>query len=345
VVDSAEVLGGLRTGGLSQVHGILPPPPSGLAISPTSGPTAGGTHVTITGAGLTDAFSAKVGGNPITSFLVVDDTHITGVTAAHAAGATDVVVAGPGGSATDPGAFTFVAPYDPATNLSLTAWWQGDNYNPNVMGTATALGSVSLGTSGNSTQKATQGAGIGAPSVGASLNGHPTMSFNSANRTQLATANAASNYLNDHTWSAWALVDFSTASANSGVPYLNSLIIDTEGFFAVWSLGAYDNSGTPNFQAYETSAGNVVVNAGTYNAWHLLQARSDGSTIEFRLDSGSWGSHATSAIPTLANSVNIAAGAFMDALVAEIALADTKFNDATFDNIKSYINTRYGLSL
>ena len=78
------------------------------SVSPTSGPKAGGTSVTITGENFTNATSAIIGGNNITSFSVVSDTSITGVTAAASkAGVYSVSVVGPAGVGTLLNAFTF----------------------------------------------------------------------------------------------------------------------------------------------------------------------------------------------------------------------------------------------
>lgn len=49
-------------------------------VSPSSGPTAGGTNVTLTGTGFTGASSVTFGGVPATSFTVNSATQITAVT-------------------------------------------------------------------------------------------------------------------------------------------------------------------------------------------------------------------------------------------------------------------------
>ena len=62
------------------------------AISPTSGTTAGGTPVTITGTGFLAGATVSLGGTAATGVTVVSSTSITATTAAHAAGAVSVVV-------------------------------------------------------------------------------------------------------------------------------------------------------------------------------------------------------------------------------------------------------------
>jgi hypothetical protein len=78
-------------------------------INPTAGPIAGATSVTITGTGFTGTTTVTFDGIAATGFSVVSDTSITATTPAHAAGAVNVVVTTPGGTATGTGAYTYTA--------------------------------------------------------------------------------------------------------------------------------------------------------------------------------------------------------------------------------------------
>jgi hypothetical protein len=78
------------------------------SISPASGTAAGGTVVTIKGTHLSGTSGVTVGGNALTSFSVVNDTTIKGTTAAHTAGAVNVVIADDAGNVTATGAYTYV---------------------------------------------------------------------------------------------------------------------------------------------------------------------------------------------------------------------------------------------
>jgi hypothetical protein len=69
-------------------------------VAPATGAAAGGTAVTITGTGFYGATSARLGGVAITSFVVVNNTTITGVSGAHAAGVVSASVTGPAGTGT-----------------------------------------------------------------------------------------------------------------------------------------------------------------------------------------------------------------------------------------------------
>ncbi len=66
------------------------------SVTPSAGPTAGGTTVTVTGSGFEDGAIVTFGGQAATNVTVVDGETLTCVTPAHAAGAVDVVVDLPG---------------------------------------------------------------------------------------------------------------------------------------------------------------------------------------------------------------------------------------------------------
>jgi YVTN family beta-propeller protein len=72
--------------------------PMVTSVSPASGPTAGGTTVTIAGANFDGATDVSFGGFPATSFTVNSSTSITAVSPAEAEGPVDVTVSGPQGT-------------------------------------------------------------------------------------------------------------------------------------------------------------------------------------------------------------------------------------------------------
>ncbi|GAB2769400.1 IPT/TIG domain-containing protein [Streptomyces bullii] len=77
-------------------------------ISPTSGPTSGGTAVTITGTNLDSTDSVTFDG-VAAPFSVINATTLSVVTPPGTAGAADVVVTNPSGSDTAVGGFSYVA--------------------------------------------------------------------------------------------------------------------------------------------------------------------------------------------------------------------------------------------
>ena len=79
------------------------------AVTPTSGTSAGGTPVTITGTGFSAGSQVKFGGVPAGNVNVASGTQLTVTTPAHPAGVVDVEVATSSGTkASSPGAFTYV---------------------------------------------------------------------------------------------------------------------------------------------------------------------------------------------------------------------------------------------
>lgn len=86
------------------------------AVTPATGPTAGGTTVTITGTGFLDVSGVTLGGSQATGLTVVSPTTLTVVTPGHSAGAVDVVVTTALGSS-NAGTFTYVANVPSTPNL------------------------------------------------------------------------------------------------------------------------------------------------------------------------------------------------------------------------------------
>ena len=94
------------------------PAPTVTAISPPSGPTPGGTPVTITGTNFRFGATVSIGGVAATGVTVVSATSITATTGGHACGTVDVVVTNSDGtSGTKTGGYFYSSPASP-TGLS-----------------------------------------------------------------------------------------------------------------------------------------------------------------------------------------------------------------------------------
>jgi hypothetical protein len=92
---------------------VLVPVPTVASVSPTTGPEAGGTEVTINGANFSDATVVRFGTVDVTSGITVNGagTQITVPTPAQVAGTVNVTVTTPGGTSADAGTvddFTYV---------------------------------------------------------------------------------------------------------------------------------------------------------------------------------------------------------------------------------------------
>jgi IPT/TIG domain len=125
------------------------PAPTVTAVSPTTGTTAGGTSVTITGTDLTGATAVNFGADAATGVVVVDATTITCNSPAHAAGTVDVTVTTPGGTSATSSAdqFTYVAPAPTVTGVSPISGTTAGGTSVTITGTnLTGTSAVHFGT-------------------------------------------------------------------------------------------------------------------------------------------------------------------------------------------------------
>jgi Calcineurin-like phosphoesterase/IPT/TIG domain/Purple acid Phosphatase, N-terminal domain len=87
------------------------PTPAITSISPSTGPTGGGTLITITGTGFASAATVSLGGAAATNVNVASSTSITATTPAHGGGAVNVTVTNTNGqSSTLVSGYTYSAP-------------------------------------------------------------------------------------------------------------------------------------------------------------------------------------------------------------------------------------------
>ncbi|MEO4000559.1 IPT/TIG domain-containing protein [Mesorhizobium sp. CAU 1732] len=170
------------------------------AVSPSGGPVAGGTEVTITGTGFTGASAVSFGGIAAASYTIDSDTQITAMAPAGAAGAAAVSVTGVTGVATLIDAFTYV----PMPSVSAI--------NPNTGSTA------------GGTEVAITGGGFtGATAV--SFGGTPATSFTVLSDTEImATAPAGASGTVDVVVTTPG--GTSAAGAASSFTYVTPLAID-----------------------------------------------------------------------------------------------------------------------
>ena len=119
-----------------------PPPPAVTGVSPSSGPQAGGTSVTIAGSNFGGASAVEFGSNSTASFTVNSPTSITAASPA-GTGVVDVTVVTPGGaSATGSGdRFSYVPPPPPAPAVTGVSPSSG----PQAGGTSVTIAGSNLG--------------------------------------------------------------------------------------------------------------------------------------------------------------------------------------------------------
>jgi IPT/TIG domain/FG-GAP repeat len=131
------------------------PPPTVSSISPKSGSTAGGTSVTIAGSGFVQGATTVDIGGAATSVNVLDETKLTALTPAHAAGPENVSVADANGVSTGGPTYTYlVPPAGSPAGTGQSAGGQSVNANAgiNVLGNQLlVIPPPSLGLTGNLT--------------------------------------------------------------------------------------------------------------------------------------------------------------------------------------------------
>ncbi len=110
------------------------PAPAVTSVAPASGPSNGGTRLTINGSGFVPGCSVSIGGVAATDVVVDSAASLAATTAANVPGSADVVVQNPDGqAATLAGAFTYVA--SPAPSLATVTPDRG----PSTGGTTLTL--------------------------------------------------------------------------------------------------------------------------------------------------------------------------------------------------------------
>ena len=117
-------------------------------VSPTTGPTSGGTSVTISGSNFVGASSVQFGTAFGTGVVIVSNTQITATSPAHAAGTVDVTVITPGGtSATSPSDhFRYIAPVPTVSSVAPSAGPAAGGTSVTITGTGfTAATAVAFG--------------------------------------------------------------------------------------------------------------------------------------------------------------------------------------------------------
>ncbi|MBV9044213.1 MAG: IPT/TIG domain-containing protein, partial [Alphaproteobacteria bacterium] len=133
---------------------FVAPTPTVTSISPSSGPTTGGTSVTITGTHLNSVLEVLFGNADATSFAHVSDTQITAVAPAHAAGTVDITLFSPQGTSATSAAdqFTFITPAPTVTAVSPSSGTTAGGTSVTITGTNFASASaVKFGTTAATT--------------------------------------------------------------------------------------------------------------------------------------------------------------------------------------------------
>ncbi|WP_221937628.1 putative Ig domain-containing protein [Janthinobacterium sp. KBS0711] len=164
VIKSTDVTGGNGPYNTSRSYSLVinaQPPPTITGVTPASGPSTGGTAVTITGTGFTGVTALKFGANNGVAVTVVNATTMTATSPAGSAGTVNVTVTASGGTSATGAAnqFTYI-PAPTVTGISPTAGPTVGGTNVTITGTgftgATAVTFGATAATGFTVNSATQ---------------------------------------------------------------------------------------------------------------------------------------------------------------------------------------------
>ncbi|MGW7575736.1 IPT/TIG domain-containing protein [Streptomyces sp. NPDC054765] len=130
---SVTTPGGTATGPATYTY--VTPAPTISGFAPTSGSTAGGTQVTITGSGFTGATAVSIAGVNAASFQVLNDTTIVAITAPSAPTSGPVSVTTPGGTAFSATNYTYFTSAPTVTGIFPTSGPAGASTQVAISGT------------------------------------------------------------------------------------------------------------------------------------------------------------------------------------------------------------------
>ena len=289
------------------------PAPTVTAISPTSGPTTGGTTVTITGTDLTGATAVTFGSTPATGVVVASSTSLTAISPAGSAGTVDVTVTTPGGtsatSSADQFTYTAVAPLAPAisgiavsgiSSTTATITWTTDlpASTQVAYGLTSSYGSTSAynGTASTTHSVTLTGLSEGTLYHFAAKSGNITATTTSSDNTFVTLSTASSTPL--HVDSTTAVQTSATADGlfSSGWIWVMHLTVpDNEDAFRMSFTDWTGSSGT--FQAdnnvrissaqssnASTPATGIISPDNGYSAWMYLTGDTSTTTPGRQID-------------------------------------------------------------
>lgn len=232
------------------------------------------------------------------------------------------------------------AVFDPAT-LALTQWYRASYAGSPWSPTASAGAS---GTNGDLTEASFP------PTTGTAVNGLTPATFDGVAERLQSTKNNNQVY-SASALSGWCLFKANTVDAADLSEYkdgqLFADIANAETVVGVTSDGAAGALLHLGFYAGGYVEHDIACSVG---AWVLGQWKLESGQLKARVNSGSWSSKACGNLSFLtpgamAVGKGFGAGTYFDGDMLEIAAAAVAFSDADFDDVVSYVNATYGLSL
>ena len=228
--------------------------------------------------------------------------------------------------------------FDPTT-LSLEGFWLAPFAGAPWVGQSSAGGSGS--------RNLTDGGSGLPPSAGAALNGFATADFDGVDDRLYSSVNAET-FLPPAAYTALVLYRADVAPAAAANVYDDpSLLGDGFGLSIAHSAGGF---GVAHYDNGAAAWRQARVSATATGAWVLGKVKYDGANIYLGTNGGAWSAPTSAgARGGVGNSMRlgfttISVPAFFDGRMAAIALA-TSLTDADIDNFRSYLNSRFALSI
>ncbi len=237
------------------------------------------------------------------------------------------------------GATAAGAAFDPTT-LSLSGYWRASYSGSPWVGTASAGSS-----SGRDLTQSTF-----PPQTGTAVNGYTPANFDEANPDYLNTADNNNTLMSSTASSGWFLLKSTSVPTAFGDDYADGNLM-SDNVNAETTVGHVSVGGTAKLVACFYASSYIRVElAMTANAWHLAQWKHDGVNLKIRVDNSGWSSVACGTLSFLTPSVlttglGYGGGTKLTGDVLEWAVSDTAISDANFDNVRTYCNSKYALSV
>lgn len=230
--------------------------------------------------------------------------------------------------------------FDPAT-LDLTAWHSGP-----YPGGLPWAGTASIGDSANQPERVI--GGFNPPTAVAGLNGinaaHYTTAASIASRLG-SIPERLSDFISSTQYSFSLLARANLLNAPAGNAYENACFLSQQNGNPAWGIGMctsgvfvwHNNGGYP---------GSVPVPL-TVGAFHLIDGRYGGGTIEMRVDRGAWVTGTLPAALNLNDTMDVGKNSYNNASptnadVLERWLSKGHMTDDDFNGWASWVNAKYG---
>lgn len=326
---------------LSPSVGVAVPAPAVSSISPDIGDPAGGGLVrTLTGTGFTGTTGVTFGGDAATSVIVVNDTTITCLAPAHAAGLVDVVVTNPSGSDTLTNGYEYFDPGSLATNTCRLKAYTGVTES----GGAVSQWSDQSGT-GNHFTQATEAA---KPTYTASsLNGRPGIHFDGIDDV-LASGAATSAFIAAGTGTIFLVGSISVYATNSGTLFNNDALLSNNGGFLGLHCKQTETFIVSNWDGSQDSANVTNVDAATPYVF-TWRHNSAGDGLYGRVNLGTATTAASGNTTSLASVLRLGsswatASVFTECKLYEVAAFSTALSDANVTKCARYFMAEWGIA-